>query len=170
PTVPIGGVPRACFAGTVHYASLARVVWWAEATRAGLPIDFVITLPFETPHLKSAPISDIEFSNLLGGHQMVVNLTQRLGGTCILTGRTMEVMLAGGVLLEENSVDTAHFFQPGVHYMPFESLDDVRALIERLLSDEPRRRAIAEAGQRWARRYISGDQFWAELFARLERL
>jgi hypothetical protein len=170
PTVPIASVPRACFAGTVHYASLARVVWWAEATRAGLPIDFVITLPFETPHLKSAPISDVAFSNLLGGHQLVVNLTQRLGGTCILTGRTMEVMLAGGVLLEENSVDTAHFFQPGVHYLPFESLEDVRVLIERLLPDAPRRRAIAESAQRWARRYITGDQFWAELFARLDRL
>jgi hypothetical protein len=170
PTVPLGSVPRACFAGTVHSASVARIVWWAEALRAGLPIDFAITLPFDTPLLKSAPIADVAYSNLLGGHQLAINLTQRLGGTRILTGRTMEVMLAGGVLLEENSVDSAYFFQPGVHYLPFESLADLRILIARLLSDAPRRRAIAEAAQRWAQRYTSGDRFWAEAFARLDRL
>ena len=169
-SVAPGGVPRACFVGTVHYASLARVVWWAEALRRGLPIDFVITLRFKTAHLQSDPISDVDYSNLLVGHQLAINLTQRLGDTRILTARTLETALAGGVLLEENSVNTAYFFQPGAHYMPFESLDDVGVLIERLLPDGARRRTIAEAGQRWAQRYFSGDQFWAEVFARLDAL
>ncbi|MBI3517677.1 MAG: glycosyltransferase family 1 protein [Proteobacteria bacterium] len=169
PTVAPGSVPRGCFVGRVHYSSIARIAWWVEAAQAGLPIDFVIKLPWEIPRIDQPPISDIAFSNLLCGHQLGINLTQRFGGVCILTGRTMEIPLAGGVLLEENSIDTAHFFQPGVHYMPFETLGDLSRLTERLLQDPARRHALAEAGQRWARRYFSGDYFWAELMARLER-
>jgi hypothetical protein len=169
-SVARAGIARACFVGTVHYASIARAVWWAEAAGQGLPIDFVVTLPWQTAHLNHPPISDTAYSNLLVGHQFVLNLTQRLGETCILTGRTIEALLAGSVLLEENSVDSAYFFQPGLHYMPFESLADLRVLIERLLTQPERCRALADAGRQWAARYCSGEVFWAELFARLDRL
>ncbi|MEJ0068618.1 MAG: glycosyltransferase [Pseudomonadota bacterium] len=169
-SVAPGSTARACFVGTVHYASMARAVWWAEAGRLGLPIDFAITLPWKTEHLDRPPLSDIEYSDRLSGHRLAVNFTQRLDGTRILTARTIEVLLAGGMLLEESSADSAYFFQPGVHYLPFESLADLRGLIERLLGQPERCRALADAGQRWASRYCSGDIFWAELLTRLDRL
>lgn len=170
PTIAPRSIPRACFAGGVHYASMARVVWWTETARLGVPLDFVITLPWQTDHLNQPPVTDIEYSNLLGGHQLAVNLTQRLGGAGTLTGRLFEAMLVGGVVLEEASVDAAYFFQPGVHYMPFASLADLATLIERLLADQARRDSLAEAGQSFASRYFTGTQFWAELLGRLERL
>ena len=169
-SVARGGIPRACFVGGVHYASMARAVWWIEAARQNLPIDFVITLRWQREHLVRPMITDVEYSNLLAGHQFSINLTQRFSGVRILTGRTMEIMLAGGVLLEEDSVDTAYFFQPGVHYMPFQTLADLRHLIDRLLADPARCRALAEAGRQWTARYCGGDYFWAEMYARLDRL
>ncbi|MEJ0070147.1 MAG: glycosyltransferase [Pseudomonadota bacterium] len=51
--------------------------------------------------------------------------------------------------------------------MPFESLDDLAALIPELLVDGERRARIRAAGQRWVQTYFTGDYFWAGLLRQL---
>jgi hypothetical protein len=164
--VPYGALPRAGFVGGIGPASPARVVAWAESMRRGLPIEFRIG----APPWASGPVQqpdDATYTALLRSYQMIVNVTRRTNGVTALVGRAIETMLAGGVLLEEDSIDTAYFFQRGRHYQPFATLADLEELVPRLMDDPARRTRMSQVGQQWAERYFSGDIFWAELLRRL---
>jgi hypothetical protein len=165
PSARVDSVPRACFAGSITAFNISRVAWWAETARRGLPVDF-----FESRHLEGEPRSDQDYIDLFAGHQLSLSLTRRAGGPKIITGRTLDIPLAGGVLVEESSIDTNFFLKPGVHYVPFETLEDLAALIPALLADPERRARVREAGRRWAATYFTGDYFWAGLLHRLDGL
>jgi hypothetical protein len=162
PNVPMGTIPRACFAGSVVGFNLPRLVWWAEIGKRALPLDF-----FETVHGGADERSDQAYANLLHRYQLSVNLTQRPNGVRIVTGKTIEVPLSAGVLLEEDSVNSAYFLARGTHYEGFTTFDGLAALIDDLLRSETRRKALARAGQAWVQEQFSGDRFWAGLLARL---
>lgn len=160
-TVPPGAIQRACFVGSINAANIARLFWWAEAGKRGLPLDFL-----DADHLRPEHRSDLAYADLLRGYRVAVNFTRRPTGATILTGRTLQVPLCGGVLLEEASLDTAYFLTPGAHYLPFETLDELAALTDEMLRDDARRTRLATEGQRWVTRHFSGDWFWAGLLER----
>jgi hypothetical protein len=162
PTVAAGSVARACFVGALHPGSIARLVWWSEGTRAGLPLDFI-----EARHDAAEQHSDLDYVNLLRRYQLSVNFTLRPTGVRILTARSIEVPLAGGVLVEEDNADTRYFMMPDAHYAPFETLPDLAALLPELLADATRRQRLAAAGHAWATTYFTGDHFWTGLLRRL---
>ncbi len=156
-----GAIGRACFAGSIATYNVSRLAWWAESGRRGLPLDVIETLHGGTM------LSDQEYVDLFVGYQLSVNFSQRSGGPKIVTGRTIDVLLCGGVLVEETSVDVEFFLTPWVHYVPFETIDDLAMLLPALLADPARRAALSDAGRTWAQRYFTGDYFWAGLFDRL---
>jgi hypothetical protein len=162
PTVAAGTIARACWAGSVSSANIGRAVWWAEAEQSGLPLDFVETA-FEGPGMLTVE----RYYALLRERQMIVSLTRRTSGVKIVTARTLEVLAAGGVLLEEDSFDTRYFLKPGAHYLPFETWTDLTELIPWLLDHPEHRQRLARDGQRWVERYFSGDWFWTGLLDRL---
>jgi hypothetical protein len=163
PTAEAGTIPRACFIGSIHTGGAApRIVWWAEAARAGLPFDFI-----ETHHDRSVQLSDLDYVNVLRRYQLSTTLTMRNTGARIFTGRVFDVPLAGGVLLEEHSHDTRYFMKPGVHYAAFETLPDLAALIPEMLADAPRRAAMTAASKAWVERYYTGDYYWAGMLSML---
>jgi hypothetical protein len=165
PSVAPGTVPRACFAGSITWFNVARLAWWAETARRGLPIDFR-----ETLHNEGAPRSDQAYVDLLVQYQLALNFTRRADGPKIMTARSLEIPLAGGLLLEENSPNSEFFLAPDVHYVPFETIDDLAALLPALLADPVRRERIRTAGQRWVQTYFTGDYFWAGLLRQLADL
>lgn len=162
PSIHVDSIARACFAGSIATFNYARLAWWVETARRGLPVDF-----FESLHLEDGARSDQAYIDLFAGHQLSLSFTRRAGGPRIITGRSFDIPLAGGVLVEESSIDTNYFFKPGVHYVPFETLGDLEALIPALLADSAWRARIRDAGQRWCRRYFTGDYFWAGLLDKL---
>jgi hypothetical protein len=162
PTAEAADVPRAGFVGGIHPGSIARLVWWAETVRAGLPLDFI-----EARHDAVEQRSDLDYINLLRRYAMSVNFTLRPTGARILTARTLEVPLAGGVLVEEDNQDTRYFLRAGIDFVPFETVPDLAALLPALLADEPRRRALAKSAHDWVTRYFTGDYFWTGLLDRL---
>lgn len=161
-TVEAGTVPRACMVGSINFATPARLVWWAEARCSEIPID-VIETAFDGANM----LTPERYTDVLREHQLIINLTRRVSGVRIVTGRSLEVPSVGGVLLEENTYDTRHLLQPGVHYVPFETWTDLRELVPALLADHDRRRALAIEGQRWVQKHFTGDWFWAGLLTRL---
>jgi len=165
PSVAPGTVPRACFVGSITWFNVARLAWWAETARRGLPIDFL-----ETLHHGGAPRSDQAYVDLLVQHQLALNFTRRADGPKIMTARSLEIPLAGGLLLEETSPNSAFFLTPDVHYVPFETIDDLAALLPALLADPARRERIRTAGHHWVKTYFTGDYFWAGMLHRLAAL
>lgn len=162
PTIEPGRNPRACFVGSIGWFNLSRLSWWAEAGKRGLPIDF-----YETLHVGETQRADEAYTNLLCGYQLALNFTRRGGGPKIVTGRSFEVPLAGGVLVEENSTDIAFFMSPGTHYVPFETIDELATVIPALLADPDRRARIRAEGHAWVTRYFTGAYYWAGLLSRL---
>ncbi len=162
PTAEAGTISRACFIGSIHPGGMPRIVWWAESARAGLPLDFI-----ETVHDNTVQLTDLEYANVLRSYQLSTTLTMRGTGARIFTLRVLEVPLAGGVLLEEHSVDTRYFMKPGIHYAAFETVPDLAALIPELLADAPRRARMAAASKAWVERYYTGDCYWAGILAML---
>jgi hypothetical protein len=162
PTVAAGTIARAGFVGSIADFNISRLVWWAEAARRGLPLDFL-----ETDHMAATQRPDQAFADLLRAYRLTVNFTRRSSGVPIITGRTVQTLLAGGVLLEEATRDSAYFLQPGVHYLEFTTLDDLARLIDRMLADPAGCARLAEAGRRWATTYFTGDHFWTGLLRQL---
>lgn len=152
--------PRACVLGRINWANEARLVWWNEIVRRGLPVDI-------HPTVFGEERSRVDYAHLCGSYAINIDLTMRTSGVRILTGRTIEVPLYGSVLLEEANEDAAYFFRPHDHYVPFSTLHELEARLETLLADAPRRQRIAQAGQDWARRQFTGRQFWAQALRRL---
>ncbi|MBV8170058.1 MAG: glycosyltransferase family 1 protein [Alphaproteobacteria bacterium] len=162
PTAAPGSIARAGSVGSINFANAGRTVWWAEGADAGLPLDF-----HETAFAGDGMLSPEAYANLLCAHQITVNLTRRTSGVKIITGRTLEVLSVGGMLLEEDSLDTRYFLQPGRHYLPFETWTDLSELIPWLLERPDVRQRIARDGQDWVERHFRGDWFWAGMLERL---
>ena len=162
PTVPPGTIARAGFVGSISWFNIARLVWWVEAGKRGIPFDF-----HESDHTAAVLRSDQDYANLLHQYQVSVNFTRRSNGSRILTARTIETLLCEGVLAEEASDNTAYFLAPGSHYEPFTTIDEFAGLVDDLLRSEARRRRLSREGHQWVQAYFSGDRFWAGLFARL---
>ncbi len=169
-TAPAGSVPRACFVGTIFSVNYPRLAWWAEAMVRDLPIDFMAWLPadqaVEDPML-CGQFTDADYLSRLQGYRVAINLTRRSSGAKILTQRTLDIPALGGLLLEEHSFDAAYFLKPGIHYLPFETLGDLGAAIDAMLSDDAKRQRMVDAGKAWVTRYFSGDHFWTGLLSRL---
>lgn len=160
PTTPAAAIARASFVGTIYTHNYARLVWWAEIERLGLPVDFTAFLPADLAKASDGQQTDTDYANLLQGYRASINFTRRSTGVKILTGRTLEVPMTGGVLLEEDSFDAGWFLKPGIHYMPFESLPDLQAGLSLLLEDDARCDRIRRDGKAWVDHWFSGDHYW----------
>ncbi|MBV8166335.1 MAG: glycosyltransferase family 1 protein, partial [Alphaproteobacteria bacterium] len=163
PSVPYGRISRVSFVGSVNRECPSRLAWWAESIGAGIPLDFLLT-----DHGAPQQRSDQEYINLLTEYRISVNFTRRYTGARIATGRTFEIPLSGGLLLEEDSADSRYFLKPGVHCVTFANLAELEAATRALLADPASCRRIAGAGQAWAKRYFTGDHFWAGILQRLD--
>jgi hypothetical protein len=162
PTISPRAIPRAVTVGGVTYANPARIVWWVQIGLSDLPIDVV-----ETQIQGDGMLSPQDYANLLCGHEITVGLTRRASGMKIITARTIETLLVGGVLVEEDCFDTRYFLKPGEHYVPFNTWGDLGELIPWLLNNREHREALARAGRAWAERHFSGDWFWTGLLRRV---
>ncbi|MES2972934.1 MAG: glycosyltransferase [Pseudomonadota bacterium] len=83
--------------------------------------------------------------------------------------RAFEAWAAGCAVVAEHSDDiTALGIQPGLH-LATAPLEQLPALCRNLLADEPRRRAMVEAGQDLLRREFSPERWRAEMLGLIER-
>jgi hypothetical protein len=160
-TAEPGNIAKACFVGSITDVTIGRLVWWAECAARGLPLAIVQTDPAAPD-----PPANAAFADQHRAHRLSLSFTRRTGGPPSLTAGTILALLAGGVVLEERSVDSAYFLKPGTHYLPFETLTELAAMIDRLLDAPEERARLAEAGRAWAQRYFTGDYFWAGLLQR----
>ena len=157
---PVPRQLRASIAGRINWSNEARLAWWCEIARSGLPVDL-------HPTVYGHERSPVEYADLLSAYAVTINVTARANEIGILTGRTVEALLHDSLLLEQQSADTDYFLRPFEHYVPFSTLTELIARMRRVLDDAPLRERITRAGAAWARRYFSGAQFWARLFAML---
>jgi hypothetical protein len=154
--------PVAGFVGGMSWANQSRLVWYAEITRAGLPIEinFNAISGFRTP---------AEYAELIASYPISIDFTTRSSGDQVLTLRAIEAPWYGSLLLGEAAADTAYFMRPFEHYVPFATFGQLAGRLQLLLEDPPLRERITRAGTAWVQRNFGARQFWARLFWQLDR-
>jgi hypothetical protein len=167
PTVQYGSIPRAAFVGRLNQSCTPRLVFWAETASLGVPFDFHLGVMGAGGFADWMKFDDLDYANVLRGYSVIVDLSRRNHGVPVLVGRTIEVPLCGGALIEEDSVDAAYFLKRGIHYVPFTNLADLGILIPRMMSDPAARERMAALGQEWCSTYFTGDHYWAGVLSRL---
>lgn len=89
-----------------------------------------------------------------------LNLTMRQNMYCIVTHRSFEATLAGSLLIQEQGTitDMHRFFVSGEHYIEFETIAELAAVI-RFISEHPEEAAeIRRNGNAFATEYYNDDK------------
>ncbi|MEJ0071046.1 MAG: glycosyltransferase [Pseudomonadota bacterium] len=81
----------------------------------------------------------MEYADLLSSYAITLNFTARANGVGILTARTLEALLYGSLLLEQQSGDATYFLRPFEHYVPFTTFAELAARLRRVIDDAPLR-------------------------------
>jgi len=93
------------------------------------------------------PVFGLEMFQLLRDARIVFHKAQDGTGECAGALRLFETTGVGSLLLVNDSPEIPDLFVPGTEIVTYRSVDECAALVEELLEDEPRRAAIAAAGQ-----------------------
>lgn len=80
-----------------------------------------------------------------------------------LKGRVWEVLLSGALLLEQKNSQILQFFEPGKHFIFFESPSELEKHIDYYMHHEKERREIAEEGMKRARNLQMQDLLFRHL-------
>ncbi|MBF0296090.1 MAG: glycosyltransferase family 1 protein [Magnetococcales bacterium] len=160
--------PLLFFAGGYKGYTWPRAFWLAGAPGWGLPIE---ARPHST-ETDGLPILDsyaIHFQRLAEA-TCCLNLTMRENMRCIVTHRAFEAPLAGALLLNEQgaNADMERFFVAWEHYLPFETLADLRAIL-RFITEHPRQaETIRRNGCAFAQEHYGDDKLVGYLDAFLD--
>ncbi len=147
--------PRLTFAGGVMGYNWHRAFWIAGRAH-GLEIDAILSTHLDDglPPLES----HARYMARLEGTGCSVNFSMRPDLSRIQTARVFETVLAGALLVQEETPEIDSYFVAGEHYLRFETVPELRA-IARFVAEQPEQaEAIRRAGNEFARERYSDDK------------
>jgi hypothetical protein len=136
------------FVGGLMGYNWHRVFWRAAAIAEGLPIDWQLSA-----HLNDglSPLdSYAAYMDRLAASGCSLSLAMRPDLSRIITDRSIEALLVGALLVQETVRDLDYFLVAGEHYLEFDSLAGLRAIVERVKSHPETLQAIRRAGHEFA--------------------
>jgi hypothetical protein len=136
--------PELGFVGGVQYSNWYRAFWLTAIADAELPFRASVSAHADDhlPVLESYR----QYMRKLGAMGASVNFAMRSNGRRTLTGRTYEVLAAGGLLVQERADDVDLFLVPGRHYLRFDTLTDLFDVVHLLRAAPDRAEDIRRAG------------------------
>lgn len=146
------------FAGSC--CTYMRTFWFSQIKNRGLPIRL---LSGDFDGAAVVPVS--EYAQRLRRTKVSLNIGSRDRHISIITGRVLESMMSGCLLLDEQNDQMDHFFVPYVHYLPFADMDELEALVGFLSAHDEWRRKIAQAGTAWVNDRYSKVNQWRTIVA-----
>jgi hypothetical protein len=105
-----------------------------------------------------------EMFEILNRSKLGVNFSRSVKDAEQLKGRVWEVLLSGSLLLEQKNSQILYFFEPGKHFIFFESPSELEEQIEYFLHHENERRKIAEEGMKRARYLQMENSLFKHIF------
>lgn len=115
------------------------------------------------------PISWNDYASILRRSKISLNFSQTVNNEHQLKARVIEAMFSGSMLLENRNNETASFFTEGVHFVSFDTKEDLVDKIKYYLSNEQERIKIANAGMIAAQENHSGKAFFGKIFNELKQ-
>lgn len=153
--------PELGFSGGVEYANWYRAFWLTAIEEAALPLRVILsTHQHEGPGVLDGYR---RFMQRLAKAGTALNFARRADGATTLTGRTIEVPAAGGLLVQERSDDIDRFLVANRHYLRFETLDDLADIVHLLRREPDLAESIRKAGADFVRERYSDEKIIAAL-------
>lgn len=150
------------FVGSVF--TYIRSFWFSLIRRRGLPVQ-LLTNAYQGGERQVAPTTEA-FAALMRRMKISVNIGSRDRAVAIVVGRVLESIKSGCLLFEETNPQTAHFFAPFVHYVPFNDIVELEAYARFFLTHDDWRRRIADTGLEWSRTRLSKENLWSRIVTR----
>jgi hypothetical protein len=147
--------PKLTFAGGIMGYNWHRAFWVAGRTH-GLEMDTILS-----SHMDDglSPVeSHARYMARLEGTGCSVNFSMRPDLTRLQTARVFETVLAGALLVQEETPEIDSYFIAGEHYLRFETVRDLRAIAKFVAEQPEEAEAIRQRGNAFAREYYSDDK------------
>jgi hypothetical protein len=147
--------PRLTFTGSVMGYNWHRAFWIAGAAH-GLEIDTILSSHMEDG--LSAIESHARYMARVESTGCSVNFSMRPDLSRVLTARAFETIMAGALLIQEETTEIDPYFVAGEHYLTFDTVRDLRA-IARFVAEQPdEAEAIRRRGNAFAREHYSDQK------------
>ena len=154
-------IPHLLFAGSIKGFNWHRAFWIAAMEHLKLPFTKKISthLPDDLPPLVSYHYYMKELAEATCSLSLAMRPDYK--HTCIVTGRSYEILLSGSLLVQEAAPDMDHFLIAGEHYLEFSSVAELSAIMRfitenRQEAEEIRRRGHAFVKERYSDKNIIG--------------
>jgi spore maturation protein CgeB len=85
----------------------------------------------------------------------------------ILTGRFFETVLAGALLIQEETPEMDHYLVAGEHFLAFRTVSELRAIVRFIAEHPEQAEAIRRQGNAFARARYNDEALIASLDAHL---
>jgi len=163
PGAPLDG--RLCFCGGVKGYNWHRAFWLAAAAELGLPVEQRLSSHQSDglPALESYALYMRQIRNA----PCSLNLSMRSDLSCIVTGRSFETIISGSLLVQEATPDMDYYFTAGEHYLSFETLAELVAVVRFLAEHRDEAEEVRRCGNAFARERYSDDRLVGYLDKRL---
>lgn len=163
PDRPLDG--RLSFCGGVKGYNWHRAFWLALADELGLPVDQRLSSHQSDglPALESYAL----YMQQLREAPCSLNLSMRSDLSCIVTGRCFETILAGSLLVQEETPDMDYYFIAGEHYLSFETVADLAGVVRLIAMHPDAAEEVRRRGNAFARERYSDDRLIGYLDKRL---
>lgn len=150
------------FVGSVF--TYIRSFWFSLIDRRRLPVQ-LLTNAYQGGDRQVAPTTE-DFAALMRRIKISVNIGSRDRSIAIIVGRVLESVKSGCLLFEEVNAQTAHFFQPFIHYVPFNDIVELEAYSRFFLAHDDWRRRVAQSGLEWTRTRLAKENLWSRVVVR----
>lgn len=148
--------PRVSFYGGVKGYNWHRAFWMAAVSSLDLPVEKTLSSHAADglPALESYAL----YMRQLAEAPCSLNLSMRSDLSCIVTGRCFETIVTGSLLVQEATPDMEYYFISGEHYLSFDSVTELRAVIDFIDKNKEEADAIRQRGNAFARERYSDDK------------
>jgi spore maturation protein CgeB len=83
--------------------------------------------------------------------------------TKIITGRVWEILHSGSLLLEEENAETRYYFEPFIHYVPFENAAQLKCLIEFFHKNPDQAETIGQSAYAFCTTHYDAATIWSRI-------
>jgi spore maturation protein CgeB len=101
-----------------------------------------------------------QYSQLLKDSKISLNFPSKPDGSTQCKSRVYESMLCGAMLMERTNDAINKWFEPMIHYIPFDNENDLLKKIRYYLKNDSEREAIAQNGYQKMKDCYSSQNWW----------
>lgn len=108
------------------------------------------------------------YASIIRNSKINLNFAEGPNGIFQCKGRVWEILASKSLLIEKINNATAKHLTPGVHYVPYENLEDLKNKIKYYLKNISERELIAKSGYEFYKEKYTYKHFWNEVMKNIQ--